>query len=178
MARAIFLDRDGVINESIVRDGKPHAPRALSEFVLFPGVETAVRKLKSAGFLIFVATNQPDIGNGLVSSEVVEQMHRQLLDTLPITKIYMCPHKQTDGCECRKPKPGMLLKAKEEFGLDMPSSFMVGDRYSDVCAGIAAGCTPVFIDRNYVETPDFDVSIRAHDLFQASMSILKGENHD
>ncbi len=171
--RAVFLDRDGVINDSVVRDGKPYAPRSLSEFTIFPEAEEAADRLVEAGFQIFVVTNQPDIGNGFVAREVVEQMNEILMRRLPITKIYMCPHKQTDNCECRKPKPGMLLAAKNEFHIDMPSSFMVGDRYSDVCAGIAAGCQPVFIDKNYLETPDFDVSIRAENLLHASRYILE-----
>lgn len=170
--KAVFLDRDGVIIRSILRNGKPHAPTTLADFALLPDVETAVRDLADAGFLIFVVTNQPDIGNGLVAPEIVEQMHKELMQTLPIKKIYMCPHSQKEGCTCRKPKPGMLLTAKEEFGIDMAASFMVGDRYSDVLAGIAAGCAPVFIDNDYVETPDFDVKMRAESLFEASRCIL------
>ncbi len=173
MVKAVFLDRDGVLNESILRDGKPHAPRTLEEFKLLPGVEEAVKNLQAAGFLLVVVTNQPDIGNGLVSADVVEQIHRGLQQLLPIRKIYMCPHKQTAGCECRKPKPGMLLAAAQEFDIEMEKSYMVGDRYGDVCAALAAGCTPVFIDYEYVETPDFDVKLRAHSLLEASQLILK-----
>ena len=172
MVKAVFLDRDGVINRSIVRDGKPYAPRSLAEFELLPGVEKACADLAAAGFLLLVVTNQPDIGNGLVSAAIVEQMHQKLLQLLPIKKIYMCPHRQDAGCACRKPKPGMLLAAKEEFGIDMAASFMAGDRHSDVCAGISAGCTPVFIDHEYVETPDFTVTMRAKSLLEANRYIL------
>ncbi len=171
--KAVFLDRDGVINRSKVIDGKAYAPRALSEFELLPGVKEACDALVKADFLLFVVTNQPDIGNGLVSREIVEQMHHTVLAALPITKIYTCPHTQQEGCACRKPKPGMLLAAQQEFALDMAQSFMVGDRYSDVCAAIAAGCEPVFIDYHYVETPDFNVNIRTENLQQASFCILQ-----
>lgn len=170
--KAVFLDRDGVINRSHVREGKPYAPRTLEEFQLLPGVVEATKKLSEAGFLLFVATNQPDIGNGLVDPEIVEQMHRQLLATLPITKIYTCPHRQNEGCECRKPKPGLILAGEKEYKIDIKKSYMVGDRYSDVQAAIAAGCVPIFIDYEYVETPDFDGTMRAMDLLQASKFIL------
>lgn len=170
--KAVFLDRDGVIIRSILRNGKPHAPTTLEDFALLPDVDTAIRDLAAAGFLILVVTNQPDIGNGLVALEIVEEMHRKLMQVLPIDKIYMCPHGQKEGCACRKPKPGMLLAAKDEFGIDLAASFMVGDRYSDVQAAIAAGCIPVFIDNDYVETPDFNVNMRAGSLLEASRYIL------
>lgn len=172
--KAVFLDRDGVINHSAVRDGKAYAPRSLAEFQLLPGVKEAAEALSAAGYLLIVVTNQPDIGNGLVDRAIVDEMHQHLLQQLPIAKIYLCPHRQNEGCECRKPKPGMLLAAKAEFGIDMAASYMIGDRYSDVCAGIAAGCTPVFIDYDYIETPDFDVKMRVQSLSQASQIILKG----
>jgi D-glycero-D-manno-heptose 1,7-bisphosphate phosphatase len=171
--RAVFLDRDGVINRSLLRNGKPVAPRSLEEFEILPGVPEAIRRLAEAGFLIFVATNQPDIGNGLVDPEIVERMHRQLLDQFPITKIYCCPHRQDAGCACRKPRPGMLLAAAREFGVNLAASFMVGDRYSDVQAAEAAGCTPVFIDYKYVETPDFPVKLACENLLQAGDAILQ-----
>lgn len=171
-AKAVFLDRDGVINRTEVRDGKPYAPRSLAEFEIFPEVPEACKKLADAGFLLFVVTNQPDIGNGLVERSVVNAMHTQLLAALPITKIYLCPHTQDAGCDCRKPKPGMLLKAKDEFGIRMAASFMVGDRYSDVQAGQAAGCNPIFIYKNYVETPDFTGTLRTEDLLTASAHIF------
>lgn len=170
--KAVFLDRDGVINRTEVRDGKPYAPRTLAEFALLPGVAKACQTLADAGFLLFVVTNQPDIGNGLVTRSVVNAMHTQLLAELPITKIYLCPHTQTAGCECRKPKPGMLLKAKDEFGIRMAASFMVGDRYSDIQAALAAGCNPIFLDKNYIETPEFDGTLRAQNLPEASALIL------
>ena len=171
--KAVFLDRDGVINRALVRDGKPYAPRSLEDFEILPDVAKAIQRLKAAGYLIFVVTNQPDIGNGLVDKAVIEQMHAQLYAALPITKIYMCPHRQDEGCECRKPRPGMLLAAQQEFDVDMGASYMVGDRYGDVQASLAAGCRPIFIDKNYIETPVFSVNLRTDDLLAASGAILK-----
>ncbi len=170
--KAVFLDRDGVINRSIVRDGKPYAPRTLEEFELFPGVTEATQHLSDAGFLLFVVTNQPDIGNGLVDAKLVDKIHQQLLQTLPIKKIYMCPHKQDEGCDCRKPKPGMLLQARNEFSIELAESYMIGDRHTDISAARSAGCVPIFVDHDYVETPDLGDTMRAKSLLQASQYIL------
>lgn len=151
MRRAVFLDRDGVINRSIVRDGKPYPPMTLEEFELLPGVPEAVRTLSAAGFLIVVATNQPDIATGKQRPEVVEEMHAALRRRLPVDDIRMCPHTGGQGCDCRKPLPGMLTAAARDHGIDLSASYMVGDRWRDVEAGKAAGCFTFFIDYGYQE---------------------------
>lgn len=153
MTRAVFLDRDGVINRSIVRDGKPYPPMTLGEFELLPGVADAVRRLKDAGFLIVVATNQPDIATGKQRPEVVEAMHAHLRTLIPVDEIRMCPHTGGQGCDCRKPLPGMLTAAARDHGIDLAASYMVGDRWRDVDAGKAAGCFTFFIDYGYQEQP-------------------------
>lgn len=150
---AVFLDRDGVLSRSLVREGKPYAPRALKEFRLLPRAAVSVKRLQSAGFLVVVTTNQPDIGNELVSRSVVDSMNDQLKRRTSVDDIEMCPHRQDEGCSCRKPKPGMLLKAAQRHGIDLKRSFMVGDRASDIAAGEAVGCRSVFIDRRYRESP-------------------------
>jgi len=150
--RAVFLDRDGVINATAVVAGKPVAPRRLEDFRLLPGVVEAVRRLHRAGFFICIATNQPDIGNRLVDPTVVAAMHARLHRALPIDALQMCPHSQTDGCPCRKPKPGMLLDAAKRYRLDLTKSYMIGDRDSDVLAGAAADCYTIFIQRGYAGT--------------------------
>ena len=151
MRRAVFLDRDGVINRCEVRGGKPCAPRSLAEFRLLPGVGNAVRSLKRADLLVVVVTNQPDIGQGLVDPAEVAAMHDRLKRKLAIDDVKMCPHRQNAGCACRKPKPGMLLAAARERHIDLKKSFMVGDRSSDLVAWQAVGCYTVFIDRGYQE---------------------------
>jgi D-glycero-D-manno-heptose 1,7-bisphosphate phosphatase len=151
LRRAVFLDRDGVINRCEVRGGKPYAPRHLSDFRLLPGASGAVRSLKRAGLLVVVVTNQPDIGHGLVDPAEVAAMHDKLKRALAIDDIKMCPHRQHTDCTCRKPKPGMLLEVARERHIDLKKSFMVGDRWSDVVAGQAVGCYTVFIDRGYRE---------------------------
>ncbi len=149
---AIFLDRDGVLNKTLVQNAKPYAPRQLQDFHIFPAGIKITRLLKEAGFLIVVVTNQPDVGNGIVKQAIVEGMHYQLSQTLTLDAIKVCYHSQSEGCLCRKPKPGMLLEASQELGIDLKQSIMVGDRSSDILAGIAAGCRrTILIDYGYSE---------------------------
>jgi D-glycero-D-manno-heptose 1,7-bisphosphate phosphatase len=159
---AVFLDRDGVLTIPQFRDGRSFAPRRLADFQLYEEAGRSLAALKETGFRLVVVTNQPDVGNGLVDRAVVEAMHRRLTELLPVDAIEVCYHRQSDYCECRKPKPGMLRRAAERLGLDCPSSFMIGDRASDVEAGRRAGCRTIFIDLGYVDehpaAPDFVVS--------------------
>ena len=158
---AVFLDRDGVIVRGMLRNGKSYAPRRLEEFRLLPGARDAVHRLHRAGFVLIVVTNQPDIGNGDVDPSVVAAMHDRLRQALPIDAIEMCPHRQIDGCDCRKPKAGMLKAAGRDYGIDFTRSFMVGDRCSDILAGQSMGSYTLFIDRGYdrctTTKPDFIV---------------------
>jgi D-glycero-D-manno-heptose 1,7-bisphosphate phosphatase len=149
LRRAVFLDRDGVINRALEREGKPYPPTSLAEFEILPDVPVACAKLKAAGFLLVVTTNQPDVGRGTLAKEVVEKIHAHLTAQLPVDRVEVCfhPGKGLSDCDCRKPKPGMLLHAARELGIDLAQSWM------------AAGCKTVFIDRGYSEElkqkPDF-----------------------
>lgn len=147
----MFLDRDGVINRAIVRDGKPYPPAILEEFELLPGAKQAIETLHKAGFLIIIVTNQPDVATGAQSREMVEAMHDRLRAAGLCDDIRACYHTDADGCDCRKPKPGMLIDAAHEWQIDLARSFMVGDRWRDVAAGKAAGCYTFFIDYQYRE---------------------------
>ncbi len=149
MRRAVFLDRDGVINANLERDGRPVAPTTLAEFRILPGVEHAVRQLKEHGYLVVVITNQPDVANGLTERATVEAMHDIVRARLPVDDIRTCFHNDAAGCECRKPKPGLILAAAAEHGIDLARSFVIGDRWRDVAAGRAAGCSTIFIDYGY-----------------------------
>lgn len=146
---AVFLDRDGVLSVPEFRDGRSYAARRLVDFKLYADAAESVRRLKAAGYAVVVVTNQPDVGNGLVARGEVEAMHRQMAATLPLDRIEVCYHRQSDGCTCRKPKPGMLLAATAALGLDLGRSIMVGDRNTDMAAGKAADCGTVLIDRGY-----------------------------
>jgi len=147
--RAVFLDRDGVINANVERDGRPIAPIRLEEFHFLPGVADAVARLRQAGYLIVVCTNQPDVATGRTPRAVVEAMHALIYATLKVDDIKACFHTDADHCDCRKPKPGMILDAAREYAVDLPNSYMVGDRWRDTAAGRAAGCLTIFIDYGY-----------------------------
>jgi D-glycero-D-manno-heptose 1,7-bisphosphate phosphatase len=174
MARAVFLDRDGVINRALERARKPYPPSSLAEFQVLPGVPEALRRLKAAGYLLVVATNQPDVGRGTMRREVVEEIHRHMLQLLPLDRVEVCFHPggaQSD-CDCRKPRPGMLLRAAREFGIDLGSSWMVGDRWRDIDCGQAAGCRTIFIDYGYAEELRARPDYRCRTLTEAADYIL------
>ena len=170
---AVFLDRDGVLNRSSVRGGKPFAPRSLDDFHVYDEAVSALAALKRAGFFLVVATNQPDIGNGLVERQTVDSMHAHLKSTLPIDDIRMCAHAQNAGCDCRKPRPGMLLAAAREHAIDLSRSFMIGDRAGDMEAGIAAGCRTIFIDRDYAEAKPLRYDARVRSVEEAVAFIIE-----
>lgn len=152
-ARAVFIDRDGVLVVPEFRDGRSYAPTTLATFSLYPEAMKSLAALKSAGYLLVVVTNQPDVGRGIIGEDVLAAMHDKLLAALPVDRIEVCRHERKDACECRKPKAGMLLRAARELGIDLDRSFMIGDRESDVLAGRAAGCRTIFIDLDYTAEP-------------------------
>ena len=149
--RAVFLDRDGVLNRAIVREGKPYPPRSVAELQIMPDALEALTALKAAGFLLIGITNQPDVARGLQRREVVETINAALLATLPLTDIFVCYHDDRDHCDCRKPLPGLLLQAARKYGVTLSDSIMIGDRWRDVEAGRRAGCGTVLLDYGYAE---------------------------
>ncbi len=151
MRKAVFLDRDGVINRSEVRGGKPYAPTRAEDFELLPGAADAMVALRAAGWLVIVVTNQPDLATGKQSRTGIDAMHQPLRDAGMVDDIKVCPHVDADHCACRKPRPGMLLDAAREWGIDLNASIMVGDRWRDIEAGQAAGCRTIFVDHGYAE---------------------------
>ena len=171
--KAVFLDRDGVINQAVVREGKPYPPANLAELVVLPGVPQALFRLRQAGYLTLVVTNQPDLARGTLLPEVLEALHAHLLDTLPLDGIDFCPHDDPDGCDCRKPLPGMLLRGAKRYDLSLADCVMVGDRWRDIEAGRRAGCSTVFISCGYAEKqPDPPADHTAVDLVTAVDWIL------
>lgn len=172
--KAVFLDRDGVLNRALVYpDGKPHPPSNLEEFEILPGVHEACRLLNQAGFLLVVVTNQPDVARGTQHRGVVEAMNSKLLEHLPLHDIRVCYHDDHDSCNCRKPEPGLLLDASLSWDIALESSFMVGDRWKDIAAGKRAGCNTILVTGEHLEkekeTPDF----RASSLLEATSWILQ-----
>jgi D-glycero-D-manno-heptose 1,7-bisphosphate phosphatase len=162
---AVFLDRDGTLNCPIIQNGKPYPPAKVEEFTLLDGVSQSCARLKAAGFVMVVATNQPDVGRGTQTQAVVEAIHSHLRNLIPgIDHIEVCY--DAGGCAPpsprRKPAPGMLLDAARTLRLDLARSWMVGDRWRDIDCGHSAGCRTIFIDFGYDEKlrfqPDFVVS--------------------
>jgi D-glycero-D-manno-heptose 1,7-bisphosphate phosphatase len=174
MVKAVFLDRDGVINANLERDGKPVAPTSLAEFRILPGVVEATRRLKDAGYLLVVATNQPDVRNGITPQATMEAMHAEIRRQLPIDDFMVCLHNDADNCSCRKPKPGLLLAAAAKHGIDLKSSYFVGDRWKDVKAGKAAGCRTIFVDYGYVQDQPAMPDRTVTSLDEAAAYILDG----
>jgi D-glycero-D-manno-heptose 1,7-bisphosphate phosphatase len=162
MNRAIFLDRDGVINRAFVKDGKPYPPKSIVELEILPGVKDALHRLHGAGYLLIVVTNQPDVARGISSKKSVDEINNRLGKELPIDYFKTCYHDDADACSCRKPLPGLILNSANEYKIDLSKSFMVGDRWRDIAAGQSAGCRSFFINYRYLEAqpeaPDFIVS--------------------
>jgi D-glycero-D-manno-heptose 1,7-bisphosphate phosphatase len=172
--RAIFLDRDGVINRPLIRAGKPYPPSSLIDFEILPGVPEACRALKELRFLLVIATNQPDVGRGTLARDAVETIHGWLLQQLPIDRVMTCFHRGAscgDPCDCRKPQPGMLFQAAEALKIELAKSYMIGDRWRDIDCGFNAGCTTIFIDWGYEEKLKRDPDFRARDLLDAAQLI-------
>lgn len=170
--RAVFLDRDGVINRAIVRNGKPYPPSGLEELEILPGVGAALVRLKAAGFVLVVVSNQPDVARGTTARDTVEIINAKLAESLPVDDFRMCFHDSGDGCVCRKPNPGMLLAAARDHGIDLASSFMIGDRWRDIEAGQRAGCKTFFVDYGYDEQQPEACDFRVKSLGDAAEIIL------
>ena len=136
--KAIFWDRDGIINKIHVKEGKSLSPRKFSDFKVFPFIKKLLNETKSLGYLNIIFTNQPDISRLLMDPKELELMHEFLENNFEITKIYSCPHSDEDYCDCRKPLPGMLISGIKEFSLNRKECFVVGDRITDIIAGDSA----------------------------------------
>ena len=174
MKRAVFLDRDGVVNRAVVRQGKPYPPATLSDLRLLPGVREACTKLREAGFALILITNQPDIARGLVTAEQVAEMNLHLQRYLQLDGVGLCPHDDSARCSCRKPQPGLLLEAARVWDIDLETSYIVGDRWRDIEAGIAAGCKTVLMEGEYYnDQPARPPDAKVHSLAEAVDWILQ-----
>ena len=158
MRRAVFLDRDGVLldhNGSVI-----------------PGAKAALDRLKDT-FALIVVTNQPDVATGKIKREILDRINSAMQRVLPVESVKVCPHVDADECDCRKPKPGMLISAAKHHDLDLPRSFMIGDRWRDISAGHAAGCATILIGTAYGEPMRDKPDHRAADLDTAVTIILE-----
>ena len=172
MRRAVFLDRDGVINRALVRNGRPYPPATLFEVEILPGVRQAMLALHKKDWLLVVVTNQPDVARGTTLLAEVEAINAYLRQELPIDEFRTCYHDDGDGCRCRKPLPGALLDAAIAHNIELEASYMVGDRWRDTEAGTRAGCKTIFIDYGYDEKQPVGVDFRVSSLLVATNIIL------
>lgn len=170
--RAVFLDRDGVINRALVCDGKPYSPRVFGEFETLPGAKEVLSALKQKVFLIIVVTNQPDISRKLMDREELNKMDSSLKKELEVDDILVCPHDDKDNCRCRKPKPGMLIDASEKWNINLKESYIIGDSWKDIMAGRSAGCTTILLDRSYNLGVESDYRVSG---LQEAMRIIVGK---
>ncbi len=171
--RAVFLDRDGVLNDVVVREGKPFPPERAEDLRIPDGTAAALERLKHEDFMLVAVTNQPDVARGRQRREVVEEMASRLRSELPLDEILTCFHDDRDQCDCRKPRPGLMFQAANKYGLNLTQSYLVGDRWRDIDAGAKAGCRTIWIDRGYSErSPDAPPNVRVASLPEAVDWIL------
>ena len=175
LKKAVFLDRDGVLNDVVLKEGKPYPPENLESLAILPGVTEAIRIFKQNDFEIVVVTNQPDVKRGTSSKEKVNLINERLASSLSIDNFYVCFHDEVDGCSCRKPLPGMIFEAANQIGIDLARSYMVGDRWRDIEAGQTAGCICYFIDYNYLEKKPRNPFISVGSLLEAAQHIERYE---
>lgn len=174
-ARAIFLDRDGVLNHPVVRDGKSYPPARVEDLEIYQGLREPLQRLKDRGFVLIVVTNQPDVARGTTPKATVEAINDAIAREIPaIDKFIVCFHDDSDNCDCRKPRPGMLLAGAAEFDIDLARSYMIGDRRGDVEAGIAAGSRTIFVDRAYTEASPVNYDHKVSSTHEA-LNIIESE---
>jgi D-glycero-D-manno-heptose 1,7-bisphosphate phosphatase len=153
MMRAVFVDRDGVLNAVVVKGGWPYPPASAADLTFLPGVRERLDELKRLEVLVVCVTNQPDVARRTVTRATVDEINARVKAEMPLDDLLVCYHDDQDRCDCRKPRPGLLLEAARRFGIDLRRSYMIGDRWKDVACGAAAGCTTtVFVDYGYSES--------------------------
>lgn len=175
MNKAVFLDRDGVINKAIIKEGKAYAPRTVQEFEIITGVAEEIIRLKKAGYVLIVITNQPEIARGTTPRSHVDVMNAIIRERMAVDGIFVCPHDDPDGCSCRKPKPGLILQAAEKHAIDLKQSFVVGDGWKDMEAARAAGCLEILLDASYNQGV---VCFKRVASFQEAVDIILGEKKE
>jgi D-glycero-D-manno-heptose 1,7-bisphosphate phosphatase len=151
MLPAIFLDRDGVLNEAKLVRGVPVPPAHIENVNILEGVKESIELLTGSGYTPVVISNQPDIARGKTTFDEVLEINNYISIKTGIKHFYFCPHDDVNQCECRKPKPGLILNAANELDLDLTASYLVGDRWRDIQAGQSLNLGCFFIDYSYPE---------------------------
>lgn len=150
MKRCVFIERDGILNEVRVGPKNQITPLTLEEFKLNLNADGPLRRLKEAGFVLVVTTNQPGLSRGYQSRREIDRMHDLLRRTFPIDDILVCPHDESDHCPCRKPRPGLLVEAAFKWHLNLDHSFVISDKWQDAEAARTAGCTSLLVKSPWV----------------------------
>ena len=159
--KAVFLDRDGVLNRAKIISNKPYPPSNMDEMEILPGVHEGIKLLKHAGFKLIVITNQPDVARGTADIELIKSLNNYILSELILDEIKCCFHDDSENCICRKPKPGMILDAVQQWDIDLALSYLIGDRWRDIETAKNTELTTILIDNNYDEkkvNADFECS--------------------
>ena len=159
--KAIFLDRDGVINEVVFhKSDKPSSPWNFNEFKLLPHVKEPLAEFTKMGYLLFIISNQPDISRGFIEKGITEKISRIIYDKYPIKEIMICPHDDHHNCNCRKPNPGMILELSKKYNIDLKKSFLIGDNWKDIEAGQRAGVITILINYPYNKSVKTDYRVK------------------
>jgi D-glycero-D-manno-heptose 1,7-bisphosphate phosphatase len=157
--KALFFDRDGILNEAVVINNKPYPPSS-KKLVIIPQSIRDLTEFFINDYLLIGITNQPDVARGTQNKLVVEEINCYLKYELNLTDIFTCYHDDKDNCNCRKPKPGMILQAQKIYDIDLANSFLVGDRWRDVECGRNASVKTIFVNFNYNEKkPEADFTV-------------------
>jgi D-glycero-D-manno-heptose 1,7-bisphosphate phosphatase len=149
--KAVFLDRDGVLNKAIIKNRKPYPPSSISELKILDGVYMGLMLLRQSGYKLIVITNQPDVSRGITTMEIVNEINNRIIDLLNVDEIISCFHDDNDNCDCRKPKPGMILEATKKWNIDLSSSYLIGDRWRDIQTAKNIGLSSILINYDYDE---------------------------
>ena len=173
MKKAVFLDRDGVINKAFIKDGLPKSPNSLNELKILPGVKESILRLKELDFICLVVTNQPDVPRGKINKNTVIEMNNFLKKEIELDDIFVCYHDDKDNCNCRKPKPGLLLQAIKKWNVDFKKSFIIRDRWRDIQAGEKIVCKTIFLDYKYKDKKPKNPNFTTDTLLKATYIIEK-----
>jgi D-glycero-D-manno-heptose 1,7-bisphosphate phosphatase len=172
---AVFLDRDGIMNRAILREGRPYPPARLENVEILSGSLISLPRLAASGYILIGITNQPDVARGLQSCDMVNSINTLIQSKLPVREIFVCYHDDIDNCTCRKPKPGLILQAAEKYDIDLTQSWIVGDRWKDIAAGQAVGLKTIFVDYQYAELYEgIPANFTVKDTAMVATVILKG----
>ena len=170
---AIFLDREGTLNKAYIKNGLPISHPSFNKFKILPGVKNSIIKLKKLGFLCLLITNQPDVSRKKIKKNVVKKMNNFIKKKIKLDDVFVCYHDDKHNCNCRKPKPGLLLDGSRKWNINLKESYMIGDRWKDISAGVSAGCKTIFINNKYKELTPQNPNYVTDSLIKAAQFIEK-----